>query len=112
LAGFTLDVASVALQVGDWFCTSPADPTGATVTKAVAAALAVAGAPLAIAIESAQPGQAVRGIPVGMVPNAITGLGAGSVSAVKVNTTTARSARVASPVGTDYLVGIADTAGG
>lgn len=110
-AGFTLDVSSAALQVGDWFCIAANDSTGNTVTKAVAAALALAGAPMAIATESAQPGQTVRGIPIGMVPASVSELGAGAVGAVRIDTATARTERVTVSTVGDYVVGVANAQG-
>lgn len=107
-----LSASSVALTVGDWYCTDPADSSGNTVTKAVAAALTNAGGPRGICVEAAQPGATLKGRVDAYVPPGITGLGAGAVQSVKINTTTARSERTATPSSSDYLVGRADTAGG
>lgn len=104
--------SSASIAMGDWLCIDPTDTTGKTATKAVAAALTTAGAPLCIATQAALPGASVQGYQGGYVPNAVTGLGAGATQAVRINTTTARSERVASPSGSDYAVGMADSAGG
>lgn len=107
VAGFILDGASVALQVGDWFCVSPTDTSGGTVTKAVPAALASAGSALGIAVESAQPGQPVRGICVGMVPRIVSGLSTfASPTPVRIDAN-ARSERFTGTGG----VGFADVTG-
>ncbi len=108
----TLAATSAALAVGDWACVEPTDTSGGTVTKAVAAAMTSAGGPLGICKEAAQPGSPVKLYVASYVSAGVTGLGAGVVQPVKVNTTTARSERVASPVVGDYLVGISDTGGG
>ncbi|HEU4619193.1 MAG TPA: glycosyl hydrolase family 28-related protein [Gammaproteobacteria bacterium] len=107
IAGFTLDLSSAALQVGDWFCVSQSDTSGSTVTKAVSAALAAAGAALAIAVESAQPGQPVRGIPLGMVPRIVSGLAAGGAGPVSIDDN-ARTERGGDP---NKYVGFTDANG-
>lgn len=108
----TLSAASASLAVGDWFCIDPSDLTGGTATRVTVDALAAAGAPLGIANVATLPGGAVSGYVAGFVPSAVTGLGAGAVEPVRVNTSTARSERVVSLAPTDYAAGISDTAGG
>jgi hypothetical protein len=107
-----LSASSAELAVGDWFCADPSDASGDTVTRVSAAALAAAGAPLAISLQAYLPGARVRGLAADYAPPAITGLGVGAVVPVLVNPTTARSERVAGLAPGDFGVGVASTGGG
>jgi hypothetical protein len=106
-----LSGSSDPLLAGDVFC-AYGDPTGRIVTKATATPLGAAGRALGIALIPAAAGASVRGIVLGTVEAAVTGLAAGAAGAVRVNTTTARPERLAGGFTPgDYPLGFVDASG-
>src|ERR1700690_3692671 len=101
----TLDAGSPAVIVGDILCVS-----GINVTKATAANLLTSGAQAGVCLLATQPNQKVRYAISGMLPPAISGLGSGVVSLVRISAT-ARAERVALYASTDFPVGICDVNG-
>jgi Ubiquitin-activating enzyme E1 FCCH domain len=97
------------VSIGQWVCS--AGTVAATVTLALAAAIANAGQPLGIALTAGAPGGWVRVAQLGKVPPSITGLIAGSLPYACVNTTTGYTQGKSSLASTDYPVGTVDTAG-
>lgn len=104
---YDLAGSSVAVIAGDNVCLSS---TAGSVTKSVAAALALAGANLGTVIQAAAPGGKVLVATGGILPPSITGLST-SIGAVKVNTTTSRCEYVATPVAADYIIGFVNNVG-
>src|SRR6185312_9881781 len=105
---FTLDQTSAAGAPGDVVCL-----TGTNVTRAVAAALALAGGPCGILMAAAAPGAPVLVALMGLVPASITGLGATIAGRVygRVNTTTARVEAVSTIGALDFALGTIESGG-
>lgn len=101
---YQLDASSASVTKGQCVCIKPG--TG-NVTLANAAALALCGAVLGIAMSNVAPGATFMVAIESFVPNSVTGLGAGAVSPVRCNTTTSLLERVASFGTSDYPVGYA-----
>lgn len=108
---FTLSQSSAPLVPGMAFCTSQGGPPGRLVTKAVAAALAVSGAAIGVAMTAVAPGTTFRGLMSGVIPPDVSSLGDGDAADVRINATTALLERVDSPSDGDYLIGVADSQG-
>lgn len=98
---YTLDPASAPIAVGQYFLPAPGATTVLLVTAANIGTFAGA---LGIAYTAANPGQQFYGAVEDMTPASITGLGAGTATAVRLNTSTARGERI--PSGNpDYVPG-------
>lgn len=104
----TLDQTSAAGAVGDVVCL-----VGTNVTRAVAAALALAGGPCGVLMTAGAPGMPVRLALTGILPTTVTGLGAtiGGRVLARVNQTTARVEAVSTIGGTDYALGTVEASG-
>lgn len=105
---YTVDSGSATISAGQGMCTA-AD--GVHVQLADATSLPTAGALLAIAKTTASANQSIIAAIESLLPNSITGLGAGSSQPVRYNATSKALERVASFSVDDYPVGIADTHG-
>jgi hypothetical protein len=106
---YTMDAGSSSVAAGQCLCLA----TGGTKVTSVmtSGALAAAGAVLGMALSSAAANGNCTLSVEGIVPNSITGLGAGTVSAVRVNTSTGYAQRVASFGVGDYPLGYCNASG-
>lgn len=98
-----LDPTSAGLLIGDHYAIKPGTNN---VTKAVQAALDVAGTAAGIALQDILPGTSGVGASGGQVPASVTGLGAGDSGLAAVDPVTARTIRVVRPNGSEYRCGI------
>ncbi len=105
-----LDPSSAAVVTGDVVALASSATTTPTVTRAVAAVLAVSHTAAGIVLVGAAPGARVKVATGGIIPASITGLAA-SDGFVKVNTTTARCEHTAGLVGGDFPLGSVDASG-
>lgn len=105
VSGALVDAASGAVSIGDCMCITL---TG-TVTRAVAAALVIAGSFLGVALNAAAPGGFVLIQIDGVIPPGVSGLN--SYGPVAVNQTSGRCQTVTSYAVTDYPVGFSTTSG-
>jgi len=108
VATYTIDGASGAIAKGQCVCLATG---GLTVTLATSAALTATGAVLGVATTAGTAGQSIIVNVEAMVPNSVTGLGAGTAQPVRVNTATSVLQRVTSFGTSDYPVGYCNTAG-
>ncbi len=101
-----LSASSEAVVPGDCLCVS-----GRTLIKATDVYITIAGSLAGVCLAAASPNQKVMFAVGGLLTPEITGLGPGTTSPVRINTTTGRLERVSVYTSLDYPAGNCDTNG-